>query len=419
MVSLAALWQAHGVRPAAVVGHSQGEIAAACVAGALSLEDAALVVALRSKILVPLEGRSGMVSLALTPDAARDFTARWGDRVTVAALNGPSSTVVSADADTVTDILATAERENVRARRVGIDYASHSAHVETVRDEMLRLLAPITPRTPDVPFLSTVTGDWLDGPTDAAYWYDNLRRPVLLEPAVRALTAAGHGAFVEVSPHPVLTGPVQDTVETAAGPRQAVVTGTLRRDDGGPARFQASLGALWARGADVDWTPVFAGLTPRRVDLPTYAFQRRRHWISGAPPRLLRAPPRFCRTPARAFPASAPTFPTPLRTGRTTPRHCPPTPTPCAWSRRAPPSYWATPTPRPSTPALLQGPRHRLRHRRGTARPAQRPHRTRPSRDRGLRVPDPGPPRRPAERRHRRAGGHALHLHRQVWPQRP
>ncbi|MGA5414210.1 type I polyketide synthase [Streptomyces pseudogriseolus] len=281
MVSLAALWQAHGVRPAAVVGHSQGEIAAACVAGALSLEDAALVVALRSKILVPLEGRSGMVSLALTPDAARDFTARWGDRVTVAALNGPSSTVVSADADTVTDILATAERENVRARRVGIDYASHSAHVEPVRDEMLRLLAPITPRTPDVPFLSTVTGDWLDGPTDAAYWYDNLRRPVLLEPAVRALTAAGHGAFVEVSPHPVLTGPVQDTVETAAGPRQAVVTGTLRRADGGPARFQASLGALWARGADVDWTPVFAGLTPRRVDLPTYAFQRRRHWISG------------------------------------------------------------------------------------------------------------------------------------------
>ncbi|MEV6618449.1 beta-ketoacyl synthase N-terminal-like domain-containing protein, partial [Streptomyces sp. NPDC051051] len=282
MVSLAALWQAHGVRPAAVVGHSQGEIAAACVAGALSIEDAARVVALRSKILVPLEGSSGMVSLALPPDNARHFTARWGDRVTVAALNGPDSTVVSADTDTVTDILATAERENIRARRVGIDYASHSAHVEPVRDDMLRLLAPITPRTPEVPFLSTVTGDWLDGPaTDAAYWYTNLRRPVLLEPALRALTAAGHGAFIEVSPHPVLTGPVQQTVEATAGTRQAVVTGTLRRDDGGPARFQTSLGALWTRGADVDWTPVFSGLAPRRIELPTYAFQRRRHWISG------------------------------------------------------------------------------------------------------------------------------------------
>ncbi|MEV5357092.1 type I polyketide synthase [Streptomyces sp. NPDC052693] len=304
MVSLAALWQAHGLRPAAVVGHSQGEIAAACVAGALSLEDAALVVALRSKILVPLEGRSGMVSLALSPDAARDFTARWGDRVTVAALNGPSSTVVSADADTVADLLATADRENVRARRVGIDYASHSAHVEPVRDDMLRLLAPITPRPPQVPFLSTVTGDWLEGPaTDAAYWYDNLRRPVLLEPAVRALTAAGHGAFVEVSPHPVLTGPVQHTVEATAGRNHAVVTGTLRRDDGGPMRFQTSLGALWARGADVDWTPVFSGLAPRRTDLPTYAFQRRRHWISGADtpaaPDTHTAPARHSTAPAR------------------------------------------------------------------------------------------------------------------------
>ncbi|WP_167533897.1 type I polyketide synthase, partial [Streptomyces marokkonensis] len=284
MVSLAALWQSHGIRPAAVVGHSQGEIAAACVAGALSLEDAALVVALRSKILVPLEGRSGMVSLALAEDDARGFVARWGDRVTVAALNGPTSTVVSADTETVTDILATAEREDVRARRVGIDYASHSPHVEAVREEMLRLLAPVVPRRPEVPFLSTVTGDWLDAPaTDASYWYDNLRNPVLLEPAVRALTHAGHGAFVEVSPHPVLTGPVQETVESAAGTRQAVVTGTLRRDQGGPARFQTSLGTLWTRGADVDWTPVFTDLAPRRVPLPTYAFQRRRHWITATP----------------------------------------------------------------------------------------------------------------------------------------
>ncbi|MET9497823.1 beta-ketoacyl synthase N-terminal-like domain-containing protein, partial [Streptomyces sp. NPDC006552] len=283
MVALAALWQSHGIQPAAVVGHSQGEIAAACVAGALSLEDAALVVALRSKVLVPLEGRSGMVALALAHDDAVRFVARWGDRVTVAALNGPASTVVSADTETVTDILATAEREDVRARRVGIDYASHSPHVEPVRDEMLRLLAPITPRRPDVPFLSTVTGDWLDHPaTDARYWYDNLRDPVLLEPAVRALTLAGHGAFVEVSPHPVLTAPVQDTVETTAGPRHAVVTGTLRRGQGGATRFQTSLATLWSRGAEADWTPAFTDLAPRRVPLPTYAFQRRRYWVDAA-----------------------------------------------------------------------------------------------------------------------------------------
>ncbi|WP_461030064.1 acyltransferase domain-containing protein, partial [Streptomyces sparsus] len=284
MVSLAALWQHHGVRPAAVVGHSQGEIAAAVVAGALTLEDAALVVALRSKVLVPLEGLSGMASLALPEPAVRDFIARWGDRATVAALNGPSSVVVSADAETLGELLETAAHEGVRARRVGIDYASHSVHVEPARDEMLRKLAPITPHPAEVPFLSTVTGALLEGPaTDAAYWYDNLRKPVLLEPAVRALTAAGHGAFIEISPHPVLTAPVQDTVESAAGHGHAVVTGTLRVDDGGPARFQTSLGALWAGGAQVDWAPVFAGLSPRRVELPTYAFQRRRHWIADTP----------------------------------------------------------------------------------------------------------------------------------------
>ncbi|MDO0924400.1 SDR family NAD(P)-dependent oxidoreductase [Streptomyces sp. TG1A-8] len=304
MVSLAALWEEYGVRPAAVIGHSQGEIAAACVAGALSLEDAALVVALRSKVLVPLEGLSGMVSLALSEADTRRFIGRWGDRVTVAALNGPASVVVSTDAGTLTDLLATAEREQVRARRVGIDYASHSAHVEPAREEMLRLLAPITPRPPRIPFLSTVTGDWLRGPaTDARYWYDNLRRPVLLEDAVRTLVAAGHGAFVEVSPHPVLTAPVQETVESAAGRDQAVVTGTLRRDDGGPARFQTALGALWTRGAAIDWTPAFGALAPRRVALPTYAFQRRRHWIGDVPAPAGRTTP--APAPAEASPAAS------------------------------------------------------------------------------------------------------------------
>ncbi|MFI1671890.1 beta-ketoacyl synthase N-terminal-like domain-containing protein, partial [Streptomyces sp. NPDC020598] len=305
MVSLAALWQSYGVRPAAVVGHSQGEIAAACVAGALSLEDAALVVALRSKILVPLEGRSGMVALDLSEDAARRFTGKWDGRVTVAALNGPASTVVSADIKTVDDILATADRENVRARRVGIDYASHSPHVDPVREQMLGLLAGITPRRPEVPFLSTVTGDWLEGPvTDARYWYDNLRNPVLLEPAVRALALAGHGSFVEVSPHPVLIAPVKETVEAATGPRHAVVTGTLRRGQGGAARFQTSLGALWSHGADVDWAPVFTGLAPRRCELPTYAFQRRRHWVTGAPDNAANAPTATATAPGADAPAT-------------------------------------------------------------------------------------------------------------------
>ncbi|TXS58322.1 acyltransferase domain-containing protein, partial [Streptomyces sp. me109] len=278
MVSLAALWQAHGVRPAAVVGHSQGEIAAACVAGALSLEDGALAVAQRSKALIALKGLSGMMSVALPEPQARTLIAAWDGRVAVAAVNGPSSVVVSGDTTALDELTAEAEHQGVRVRRIDVDYASHSAHVEAVQDEVLRLLAPLTPRTPEIPFLSTVTGDWLrDARTDAAYWYANLRRPVLLEPAVRALAAAGHTVFVEVSPHPVLTTPVRETAEAAAAhPEHTVVTGTLRRNDGGLTRFYTSLGELWTRGADVDWTPAFAAHRPRTVDLPTYAFQRRR-----------------------------------------------------------------------------------------------------------------------------------------------
>ncbi|MEV6533955.1 type I polyketide synthase, partial [Streptomyces sp. NPDC051639] len=312
MVSLAALWRAHGVRPAAVVGHSQGEIAAACVAGALSLEDGALAVAQRSKALIALKGLSGMMSVALPEPQARTLIAAWDGRVAVAAVNGPSSVVVSGDTTALDELTAEAEHRGVRVRRIDVDYASHSAHVEAVQDEVLRLLAPLTPRTPEIPFLSTVTGDWLrDARTDAAYWYANLRRPVLLEPAVRTLAAAGHTVFVEVSPHPVLTTPVRETAEAAADHAEhTVVTGTLRRNDGGLTRFYTSLGELWTRGADVDWTPAFTAHQPRTVDLPTYAFQRRRHWIDATP-----GTPAHPRTAPAAPAHQAPTPATPTGTG--------------------------------------------------------------------------------------------------------
>ncbi|MEV5432412.1 type I polyketide synthase [Streptomyces sp. NPDC052701] len=278
MVSLAAVWESFGVRPAAVVGHSQGEIAAACVAGALSLQDAARVVALRSRAIVALAGRGGMVSVALSCADAEELVDRWAGRVSVAAVNGPASVVVSGDADALDELVVFAEAEGVRVRRVEVDYASHSAHVEAIEAELREVLAPVVPRTPEVPFFSTVTGQWIDTAlTDAGYWYTNLRQRVGLEGAVRALLEQGYGAFVEVSPHPVLTVPVAETVEAAGA--EAVVVGTLRRGQGGLERFYTSLGEAWVRGVQVDWTPVFAGLCPRHVDLPTYAFQRQRYWL--------------------------------------------------------------------------------------------------------------------------------------------
>ncbi|MGW1916909.1 type I polyketide synthase [Streptomyces sp. NPDC002076] len=292
MVSLAELWRSAGVEPAAVLGHSQGEIAAACVAGVLSLGDAARVVALRSQAIGRvLAGLGGMVSVALPVAAVRERIAVWGEeRVSVAAVNGPSSVVVSGEPRALEELLAACEADGVRARRVPVDYASHSAQVELLREELLRLLDGIVPRPARVPFLSTVTGRWVEGPELAAgYWFDNLRRTVELDGAVRVLVEQGFGAFVECSAHPVLAMGVQESVEDAG--RQAAVVGTLRRDEGGVERFLASLGEAFVQGVSVDWKAVFAGTGARRVDLPTYAFQHQNYWPEPAARAALPASP--------------------------------------------------------------------------------------------------------------------------------
>ncbi|MDA3647920.1 type I polyketide synthase [Saccharopolyspora indica] len=276
LVSLAELWRSCGVEPAAVVGHSQGEIAAAHVAGALSLEDAARVVALRSGLIREhLAGRGGMASIALPETEVLDrIASRPG--LSVAAVNGPSAVVVSGAPDALAELVAECERDEVRAKLVPVDYASHSPQVEEIREELLAALGGITPGSAEIPFFSTVTGDWLDTTElDARYWYENLRRPVRFDTAVTGLAAGGHGIFVETSPHPVLTMPVQD------GAVDCVALGTLRRDDGGLPRFLASLGELHSRGVSPDWRAVFP--TARRVDLPTYAFQHERFWPEPEP----------------------------------------------------------------------------------------------------------------------------------------
>ncbi|BBC29248.1 Polyketide synthase [Streptomyces graminofaciens] len=280
MVSLAALWESHGVRPDAVVGHSQGEIAAACVADALSLEDGARVVALRSRALGVLAGRGGMASLALSAEETTARLAAYKDRLSIAAVNGPHSTVVSGDVEPLHELVAACEADGVRARIVPVDYASHSAHVEEIHDTLLELLAPVTPRPSRVPFFSTVTGEWIDTTVmDAAYWYRNLRRTVQFDVATRTLIAEGFGLLIEASPHPVLAIGMQESVEAAAA--NCAVLGTLRRGEGGLDRYLLSLGEAHAHGADVDWPAVFAGTGAERVELPTYAFQRRRFWLDG------------------------------------------------------------------------------------------------------------------------------------------
>ncbi|WP_159045216.1 type I polyketide synthase, partial [Streptomyces avermitilis] len=232
MVSLAALWEAHGVRPDAVVGHSQGEIAAAYVAGVLSLEDAARVVTLRSQAIRALAGRGGMVSVGLSVDEVRPRLGRWGGDVEIAAINGPTSTVVSGSAGALDELQAVFEAENVRTWRIPVDYASHSCHVDRLRENVMDLLAPITPRAGDLRFYSTVTGRRIDTTElDADYWFRNLRETVEFEAVTRLLLADGFDTFIECSPHPVLVAGVQETIDSTHTPARAI--GTLRRHHGG------------------------------------------------------------------------------------------------------------------------------------------------------------------------------------------
>ncbi len=284
MVSLAELWRSFGVEPDAVVGHSQGEIAAAAVAGALSLEDAAAVAALRSKALTALAGTGGMASVARPAAQVAALLERWPGRLEIAAVNGPAATVVSGDPDAIGEIVAACEADGIRARAIPVDYASHCSHVESIRDHLLEVLSDIVPRSSSTAFYSTVAGGVLDTrELTAEYWYRNLRQTVRFEETTRALLAAGHRTFIEASPHPVLAMAVQDTLDESATAQPAAAIGSLRRDEGGWQRFTTSLAEAYVHGVRVDWRPLLDGGPHHHVDLPTYPFQHEHYWLANQP----------------------------------------------------------------------------------------------------------------------------------------
>ncbi|WP_438024961.1 SDR family NAD(P)-dependent oxidoreductase [Sorangium sp. So ce233] len=275
-VGLSAVWRAWDIEPSAVVGHSQGEVAAAYVAGALTLEDAARVVALRSQLVRRIAGGGAMAVIERPVGEVEQRLSRFGGQLSVAAVNTPGSTVVSGDAAAVDRLLAELEAEGVFARRIKVDYASHSAHVDVILPELEAELAAVEPRACAIPLYSTVTGEVLAGPElGAAYWCRNLREPVRLDRALSRLLADGHGVFIEISAHPVLAIPLT----AASAERGGVVVGSLQRDDGGLGRLTSMLGALHVQGHAVSWQRVLAPYGGALVELPTYAFQRQHHWL--------------------------------------------------------------------------------------------------------------------------------------------
>jgi acyl transferase domain-containing protein/acyl carrier protein len=272
-IALARVWHHAGLRPHAVIGHSQGEIAAACVAGILTLPDAARVVAVRAQALKALAGTGAMASVPLP---LSDLEPRLRDGVHIAALNAPATIIVSGATAAVSELVDACQADGVRARLIGVDYASHSPMVAAVEDDLRAALAGVTARPGTVPMISTLTGVPLDPSTmDSGYWYDNLRARVEFEAAVRVALTSGHRTFVEISAHPVLTMALTQIAD------DATVLDTLRRDADHATRLLTNLAHAHCIGLPIDYTTVLAPATP--IDLPTYAFQRQRYWLDPRP----------------------------------------------------------------------------------------------------------------------------------------
>ena len=278
-VALVAQWRTYGVEPDAVIGHSMGEVAAAHVAGALTLADAATIICRRSRLLRRVSGKGEMAVVELSVPEARRAIAGLDDRLSIAVSNAPRTTVISGDPDAIDQVVSGLQAKAVFCRRVKVDVASHSPQMDPLRPDLLEALTDLAPIPARTQMWSTVTGAPVRGAElDAVYWADNLRQPVRFADAVAAAAGDRGGCiFVEISPHPILTPSI--TQVTAALPSPCTVTGTLRRDEDERGAFLTALGALYAAGYPVAWTRIYDGRVAV-VPLPTYPWQHERHRFS-------------------------------------------------------------------------------------------------------------------------------------------
>ncbi|WP_102418906.1 type I polyketide synthase [Mycobacterium sp. 4858] len=284
-VALAALWRSWGVEPTAVVGHSMGEVAAAHIAGALSLEDAARVICTRALLLRTVRGRGTMMSAELSLAEAEELIAGRESQVSIATSNSHRSTVLSGDRTVLAELMAALQQRERFCRWVDVDVAAHSPQMDPLVDALRTGLTGLRPTPPTVPIYSTVTGDLLaDRLPDADYWAMNLRSPVRFSSVLRKLLDGGHDAVVEISPHPVLLTSVREDVQDTG--KSCAALPSLRRDDGGRATALASLGTLYTLGQPVAWEQLYP-VGSHFVAAPTYPWQRVRSWLEakaiGAP----------------------------------------------------------------------------------------------------------------------------------------
>lgn len=276
-IALVELLRSWGIAPDAVIGHSVGEIAAAHIAGILSLDEAIRLVAIRGRIMQKATGLGKMVSVAAPLAAARAAIAGHEERLSIAAVNDPGSVVLAGDSSAVDEVVAKLERDGVSCRPLRVNYAFHSPQMDPLAAELVERLARVDARRATLAMYSTVLAECVDGKElDVRYWGRNLRDTVNLAGAVTSAIHDGYQLFLEIGPHPVLASNVQQCL--AAKKADGIVTYTLRKNQDDRRALLTATGALYTRGCAVEWMRLFpAG--GRCVALPTYPWRKERHWV--------------------------------------------------------------------------------------------------------------------------------------------
>ncbi|MEM7125060.1 MAG: SDR family NAD(P)-dependent oxidoreductase [Chloroflexota bacterium] len=289
-VALAGLWQSWGIQPDILMGHSVGEIAAACVAQVFSLEDGLRLIAARGRLMGALPQDGEMISLMTDEARAREAIATYYEnsepsQVSIAAINGPESVVISGKRDAVLAIAEQLAAEGIKTRQLAVSHAFHSPLMEPMLDEFRQVAESITYHQPAQPLISNVTGKLADEEiTTPAYWVRHVREAVRFADGVATLHEAGNNIFLEIGPKPTLVGMAQEVLEKEAGRADDKMSPTpltlpsLRENQHDWQQMITSLGALYTHGVQVDWEGFDKHYQRRKVGLPTYPFQKQRYW---------------------------------------------------------------------------------------------------------------------------------------------
>ncbi|MBU8894068.1 SDR family NAD(P)-dependent oxidoreductase [Corallococcus sp. M34] len=277
--ALAALWRSLGIEPIAVLGHSAGELAAACIAGVFSLEDGLMLAAERGRLMQDLTEAGRMVAVFAEPERVERAASAHAGRLAIAARNGPRHVVISGERAAVSAVLGALHAEGVESRGLEVSHAFHSPLMEPMLARFAAVAERVRYSPPRHSFVSTVTAKAVSAElTEARYWVDHIRQPVRFAEALSALTREDITAFLELGPGTTLTELARGLLPSSAAP----LLPSLRRDHSESRRLLESLGALYVQGAPVRWAGLEAGAPGRRVALPTYPFERRRHWLPTA-----------------------------------------------------------------------------------------------------------------------------------------